>query len=201
VHDEFVVAVLVEALQGGAVAAHAMHARSGVTGKFDPLRLERVELRVDDGAGERDDGGCGSVKAGDDEAAGGGGATSACKGSGEPAAIGTNGRLTELGAGQREDAARRESGARDGPQFPAPRDHKGCAIGVQRGGIRMDGSVEGELARFTGGERDLEQLRFAGAVTGEEHFAIAREERALQKVGGVIDVRAAGDLADHARAR
>ncbi len=45
VDDELVVAVLVEALQAGAVAAHAMHARRGIARELDPLGLERMELR------------------------------------------------------------------------------------------------------------------------------------------------------------
>jgi hypothetical protein len=69
VDDELVVAVLVEALESGAVAAHAMHARSGIAGELDPLGFERVELRVYDGARERNDVGGGSVKAADDQAA------------------------------------------------------------------------------------------------------------------------------------
>ncbi|NUM89114.1 MAG: hypothetical protein HUU37_07920, partial [Bdellovibrionales bacterium] len=45
---ELIVAVLVEAFEAAAVAADAMHARRRVAGEFDPFRVERVELRVDD---------------------------------------------------------------------------------------------------------------------------------------------------------
>ena len=69
VNDELVVAVFVEALEAGAVAAHAVHARGGIAGEFDPLGLERMELRMDDGARERNDVPGGAVEAAGDEAA------------------------------------------------------------------------------------------------------------------------------------
>src|ERR1035437_2218155 len=69
VHDELVIAMLVEALQARAVAAHAVHARSGIAGERNPCRFQRVELRVDDGAREWDDGGTRAIEAGHDQAA------------------------------------------------------------------------------------------------------------------------------------
>ena len=50
-------------------------------------------------------------------------------------------------------------------------------------------------------ERNFEQLRVAGAVRGEEHPPIAREERALQKIRRMVDVRTVRDRADHAQAQ
>ena len=46
VDDEFVVAVLVEAFQAGAVAADAVHARRGVAGELDPL-ADRADETAD----------------------------------------------------------------------------------------------------------------------------------------------------------
>ena len=53
VHQKLVVAVLVQALHAGAVAADAMHARRRVARELDPLRLERVKLRMDHGSRKR----------------------------------------------------------------------------------------------------------------------------------------------------
>src|SRR5437763_20621 len=45
--------MLVEALGTRAVAPDAVHTRSGIGGKLDPLRVSRVKLRMDNGARER----------------------------------------------------------------------------------------------------------------------------------------------------
>ena len=49
-HQELVVIVLIEALQAAAIAAHAVHARCRVAGKFDPFRIRRVKLWMDYGS-------------------------------------------------------------------------------------------------------------------------------------------------------
>ena len=66
--DELVVAVLVEAFQAGAVAPHTVHARRGIAGELDPFRLERMELRVDDGTRKRNRVRCRAVKSAGSEA-------------------------------------------------------------------------------------------------------------------------------------
>ena len=43
---EFVVAMLVEALQTAAIAAYPVHARCRVGGQLDPFAVRGVELRV-----------------------------------------------------------------------------------------------------------------------------------------------------------
>src|SRR5260370_16561443 len=54
VHDELVIAVLVEALQARAVAAHAVHARRGIAGELDPAPLQWPKLRINSAARDRD---------------------------------------------------------------------------------------------------------------------------------------------------
>ena len=49
-HDELVIAVLVEALIVRAVAAHPPHPGRGVLRVGNPFGISRMELRVDDGA-------------------------------------------------------------------------------------------------------------------------------------------------------
>src|SRR5262249_20608892 len=83
------------------------------------------------------------------------------------------------------------------PQAAAARDYDRAPIGMERGRVRMDWGAVRELARFPRRQYDREELRRARAVAGEEHFAIAWEEGALQKVGRVIDVRAVRNLPDH----
>jgi len=109
--------------------------------------------------------------------------------------------LAELGALKGEDGALRQGGAIDSPQFPAPGDDQSGAIGVQGRGVRMDGDAARKLAGFGGVQGNLKQLCVAGAVAGEKHLPVAGEKRALQKVRRVIDVRAVGNLADHALLR
>src|SRR5579883_3191673 len=46
VYDELVVAVLVKTFQAGTVAPYTMHARGGIAGKDEPLRLAGVKLRM-----------------------------------------------------------------------------------------------------------------------------------------------------------
>lgn len=55
VNDELLIGVLVQALDARAVPANAMHTRRGIGCEFDPLRFERVELRVDHGSREGND--------------------------------------------------------------------------------------------------------------------------------------------------
>ena len=52
VHQELVVAVLVQAFQPGPVTPHAVHARRRVAREFDPFRLQRMKLRMDHGPGK-----------------------------------------------------------------------------------------------------------------------------------------------------
>ena len=44
-----------------------MHAGGGVGGEFDPVGFEGMELRVDDGAGERDEAPVGAIGSPADE--------------------------------------------------------------------------------------------------------------------------------------
>ena len=137
------------------------------------------------------------VPAGAIEAAGGQPVLrSGFEGGGEPLAIAADGALAQLGAGVAGDAALGEGVPVDGPQAVAAREDQGFAIGMERGGKRMDGFSAGDLAQGARIERGFEQLRRTGPVGGEEHLAAAGEERALQKVGGVADGAAFGHLQD-----
>ena len=68
-HQELVVAVLVQAFQTGAVAPDAMHARRRVACELDPFRLERMELRMNHRAWKRNGMPAGSVEASGHKAA------------------------------------------------------------------------------------------------------------------------------------
>ncbi len=87
---EFVVAVVVEAFEAGAVAADAVHARGGVAGELDPLRVERMELRMDHGARKGDDMPSGSI----DPACGDAGPAIELDCGSQPVATGTQGDFT-----------------------------------------------------------------------------------------------------------
>src|ERR1700678_3357931 len=60
----------------------------------------------------------------------------------------------------------------------------------------MDRGSGGDLARKARSERGFEQLRRSGLVGGEKNLAAAREEGALQKIRGMADGGAFGDLPD-----
>jgi len=176
VHDELVVAVFVEALQARTVAAHAMHARRGIARELDPAGLERMELRMDHRARERNHRGRRPVEAADNQPSLRRAAGLPREGRGQPAAIGTDRALAKLHARESKDAALFEGAAPDGPQFPSTRDHQRFAIGVQRGGVRMYGRAVRQLAALAAREREFKQLGIARAVAGEEDFPIARKE-------------------------
>src|SRR3954447_24992612 len=53
VYEELIVPVLVQALESATVAPDPVHPRSRIARKLDPLRLERMELRMNHGARER----------------------------------------------------------------------------------------------------------------------------------------------------
>ena len=120
VHDELVVAVLVEALEAGAVAAHAMHARSGIAGELDPLRLERMKLRMDDGARKRNQRPEPAVDAAGDQAA----LRALLDRGGEPFAIGGKRTLAELRAYRRRRCAAPPGVLRSIAQISPPRTKK-----------------------------------------------------------------------------
>ena len=87
---ELIVRVLVEALDAGTIAADAMHARGGIAGELDPLGFERVKLRMDDGARERNGMPVRAIEASSNKA----GLVAAFVCRGEPFAIGADGTFT-----------------------------------------------------------------------------------------------------------
>ena len=52
-HDELVVAVLIQTFHAAPVPPDAKHARRRIARKDQPFRFERMKLRVDNGAVER----------------------------------------------------------------------------------------------------------------------------------------------------
>ena len=52
-HDKLVVPVMMQALHSDPVAAHAKHARRRITCKDQPIRFQRMELRMNHSSRER----------------------------------------------------------------------------------------------------------------------------------------------------
>src|SRR4029077_10012085 len=67
VHYELIVAVPIQALETGAVAAHTVHAWRGIAGELNPFGLERMKLWMNHGARKRDQCPAGAGRASGDE--------------------------------------------------------------------------------------------------------------------------------------
>lgn len=194
VDDEEVVGVVVEALEGGAVAADAVHAGGGVAGELDPFGFGGVELRMDDGAGEGDEGPVGAIGAADGEA----GLGALFNGGDEPFAGGVEGGFSHGSGAEIGDAGLFEGVEIEDPEGGGADEEDAAAVGVDGGGEGVDGCGGGELADRAGGVGgDGEELPGAGAIGDEQEGIAVGGEGALEEVGGVADgVGVGGKLED-----
>ena len=165
-HDELVVAVFVEALQARTVAAHAMHARRRIARELDPPGLQRMELRMNHGARERNHRGRRPVEAADDQAPLRCAAACPAKAAVSQPPSGLIEHSPSCMPGEGKDPALVERARAGWPTIPPvpTRDDQRFAIGMQRRRIRMDRRAAGQLPGLAAPERELEQLCIARAV-------------------------------------
>src|SRR5262245_7531050 len=192
VHDELVVSMFVETLEPGAVAPHAVHARRRIAGEFDPLRIERMKLRMNHRARERNQAPTTAITTADDNAA----AVPLFHRGGQPLPSRALGALDELRAGKLDNHPLREALAIYLPNAPTAHEEDAVAVRMNRRRVRMDGRAIAELADFAIGKRRLEQLSASRAVRREDQRRAVRREGALQKVRRMIDRRMICELAD-----
>ena len=184
VDDELVVGMEVEAFQARAVAADAVHAGGGVAGKLDPFGFGGVELGMDDGAGEGDEGPVGAIGAADGEA----GLGSLFDGGDEPFAGGIEGGFAHGACAEIGEAGLLEGDQVEDPEGSGADEEDTAAVRVDGGGEGVDGSGGGELADGAGGVgRDGEELPGAGTIGDEKEGVAVGGEGALQEISGVAD--------------
>src|SRR6185312_7388438 len=168
--DEFIVTVLVQALKPRAVTPYTMHTRRGVPRELDPLRLQRMKLRMNDSTRKRDRAPSGPVVPPNRQA----GFRAAFVRGSQPFAVRTDGTFTQLCIREFENPPVAS------PQSPASRHDQRFAIRMQRRTERMQRRAIRQLSLLACFERRSPYLRVAAPVRREKHFPAARIKRALQ---------------------
>ncbi len=145
--------MLIEALEAGTITAHAVHARGWIAGEFDPFRLERMELRMDDGPRKRNQFPSGPHGTPGHQALLG----ALLDGCRDPFAGSVQGTFTELGAWEIDYAILRKPGSIDPPDCAAAHKKDKLPVRVNGRRERMDRGTIRQLSDFaTGVRRDFE---------------------------------------------
>src|SRR5262249_33237434 len=148
------------------------HARRRVAGKLDPLRIERMKLRMDHRSGKGNQAPSATVRTPDDNAAG----FALLDRRRHPLPSRAERALSQLGAVELHNRALRQGRAIDFPSAAAGYEEDALAARVDGGREWVNRRTVGKLADFAVRERRFEQLRAPGPVGREDQrFAIGRK--------------------------